>query len=134
MITYLLNNKPASIILMSLVGMLVHWLPAPFETQGLFAFGFSASVFIGLLFGSLWALVSTLLVSLPFWLPILLGQSVLGVPVNPPLVVLVLTLQPVVIAYCCYDRPTQKTLSVGLGYWLLFTTPIILLLIISHYT
>jgi signal transduction histidine kinase/CheY-like chemotaxis protein len=131
MITYLLNNKPASIILMSLVGMLVHWLPAPFETRGLFAFGFSASVFIGLLFGSLWALVSTLLVSLPYWLPILLGQSVLGVPVNPPLVVLVLTLQPVVIAYCCYDRPIQKTLSVGLGYWLLFTIPIILLLFYS---
>ena len=101
MITFLLNNKPFSILLISLTGMLVNVLPTPFETQGVFAFGFAASVFVGLLFGSLWALVSSLIVSLPYWLPILLGEPFLGVANYPPLMVLLLTVQPIVLAFCC---------------------------------
>ncbi|WP_100642748.1 response regulator [Alteromonas facilis] len=128
MIKFLLNNKPISALILTLLGMLLHWVPPPFETKGIFSFGFSFAVFIGLLFGLRAAIGSTLLISLPYWLPLFLTHPLLQVEEHSPILLVVMMLQPIVVTYFCYNKPIQRTLVVGLGYWMALIVPVLFLL------
>lgn len=127
MLNFFLNNKAASATLIVFIGVALNLLPGPFETPGVIAFGLSMAVLLGLMFGPLVGLVSTLVISLPLWLPIYFGQSILGVQVYNPIVIAIMMLQPIVVTYAGYGRPLKKTLSVGLVYWAAFSIPLILI-------
>ncbi|WP_100658089.1 response regulator [Alteromonas flava] len=130
-IEFLLKNKRITATLLSLFGMLLHWIPPPFETQGLFSFGFAFAIFIGLLFGFKTACLSSIFISLPYWSPVIYGSPVLGVQLYHPLVIAVMLSQPIVVAYYCYKRPIKRTLVIGLGYWLAFIIPLLIMLFYS---
>lgn len=127
MLNYLLNNKTVSTILMVLIGVALHLLPPPFETEGIFSFGFSVAIFIGLMFGPFPAILATIAISLPYWVPVLTGDSILGVKEYHPAVIALMMIQPIVVAHYCYSKPLKRALVFGLGYWLLFSVPILLM-------
>jgi signal transduction histidine kinase/CheY-like chemotaxis protein len=131
MLNFFLNNKLASSILMILIGMALNLLPVPFQTPGVIAFGLSIAVFLGLMFGPLVGLISSLAISIPLWLPIYFDQSIMGTPVYNPIIIAIMMLQPIVVTYACYDKPLKKTLSVGLAFWAAFSIPLIFIVFYS---
>lgn len=131
MLNFFLNNKAATIALMILIGVILNFLAAPFETNGIIAFGLSMSIFLGLMFGPLIGLISTLIISIPLWLPLYYGDTIIGAQVYNPIVIVIMMLQPIIVTYVSYKKALKKTLSVGLMYWAAFATPLILIVYYS---
>ncbi|MDM7861555.1 ATP-binding protein [Alteromonas sp. ASW11-36] len=130
-VSYLLNNKSISVVLMIVMGTLLHILPAPFETGGIFAFGFSVAIFIGLMFGLLPAAISSLIISLPYWLVLFIDVTWLDVQQYHPVVIALMMLQPIMVTKLSFDRTVKRALTVGLGFWLLFSIPLFVLVLYS---
>ena len=130
-VNYLLNNKSISMGLVTFIGILLHLLPAPFETSGIFAFGFSVAIFVGLMFGLVPATISAIVISLPYWLALFIDVPWLDVQQYHPGVIALMMLQPIMVTKLSFNRSVKRALIVGLGFWLIFTIPLFILVFYS---
>ncbi|WP_026376429.1 ATP-binding protein [Aestuariibacter salexigens] len=106
-------HKLKTIALISIVGLLANALPAPFMTNGMFAWGMFASIYAGLKFGWRWCVFSTLLVSVPLWFE----------PVSIISVSLVL-LHPLILTVICYRKSQVRPITISILYWLMLGLPL----------
>lgn len=101
-------------ILISAVGALVNLFNQPFITVGFIVFGLSAPVLVALLYGLRYAFLSALICLAPVYV---LYQDVVAV--------LVLALQPIIVAYFCYQKPVGTPLKYGLFLWSVMALPLL---------
>lgn len=104
-------EKLLKVLALSLVGGAMNLIPAPFESQAIFAYGFSMSVLVALYTGWRFALLSVVIVAAP-----LLYQS-LTIEVG------LLMVQVLLIAHCCHGKAVSRPLIVTLLYWLVVGVP-----------
>lgn len=105
--------KPLSFtLILSVIGALINLLPAPFNSEAVFAYGFSTCIFIALRYGWRYSTPASLIVSIPLLLQ----------PLSPfPFLLILHTL---FIAYCCYKQSNSRLVTATLSFWLLIAMPV----------
>lgn len=99
-------------LILSLLGAAINLLPAPFNSDALFAYGFAASTFVAMRYGLRLALLSSLIVAFPLLL----------FSLNP--FVILLIFQNLLIAYTCYRQSSSRLVSATILYWLFVALPV----------
>lgn len=90
---------------LSLMGFCINLIPAPFESGALFAFGYSSAILVGLIYGTRYSVVSTLLVSAPLFY---LGFEYLAI---------VLSIQTILISTFCFNKNGARPIFVTFCLW-----------------
>lgn len=101
-----MTKRWLALIVLSLIGVVINLLPSPFDSNALFAFGYSISILVSLLYGWRYGSISAVLVSLPLLThgfdPIVIG----------------LCFQTSLIGWICYNKSAFRPLIVTIGFWL----------------
>lgn len=101
-------------LLIAAVGALVNMFSQPFITVGFIVFGLSAPILAALLYGARYAFLCALICLAPVY--VLYGDLV---------AVLVLAIQPLIVAYFCYKQPVSTPIKYGLFMWSLIALPLL---------
>lgn len=100
------------VLLLSCVGAVINFVPAPYDTDAVFAFGFSLCIFIGLLWGGYYALVSLVIVATPILV------------VSPSLTLGLLCAHTLLVGFVCKRDEVGSPIKISLLYWILVASPI----------
>lgn len=103
------------ILLLTLAGFGLSFIPKPFLSEGLTMFGLPVAMLVGLLFPPVWSIVATFFILAPAFY-----QFGFSLPV------LLLTALPVVLALLGYKRHLLQPLRIGIGYFTLIAVPVLL--------
>ncbi|MBT0586019.1 ATP-binding protein [Alteromonas oceanisediminis] len=128
MFTRLLDNKPLSIAIICVTGVIANLIPGFFETPGIITFGLFAPILVGLLFGPLLAALVSVVVFIPQLYAMVTHEEFNSLALG------LLILYPIVIAHCCHNKPIARTLWVGLVFWGLFSLPLLSLVFFAANT
>jgi signal transduction histidine kinase/BarA-like signal transduction histidine kinase len=108
------------LVALSLIGVGFNFLPSPFNSDALFAFGYSTSILLSLLYGWRLGSISAILVSLPL---LINGFD--------PFVI-ALCFQTSLVGFFCYNKNAVRPLLVTLLFWLLLAFSIFGVAIFWH--
>lgn len=108
-----MTNRWVVLIALSLIGVCINFLPSPFNSDALFAFGYSTSVLLGLLYGWRYGSVSAVLVSFPL---LINGFDPIAI---------VLCFQTFLIGWFCFNKSALRPIFVTMVFWLVIAVPIL---------
>ncbi len=107
-----MKQKLPITLLLSLTGAALNFIPAPYETEAVFAFGFALSVLVGLLWGNYYALLSIAIIASPIMY------------LQPDLEIVLLSIQTLLISQFGRRKSTSYPINISIAYWILLATPI----------
>ncbi|MBU2978697.1 hybrid sensor histidine kinase/response regulator [Alteromonas sp. C1M14] len=110
------QNSIGWILLLTVVGCSLNFIPKPFLSEGLTLFGLPVAMLVALLFSPAWAIPAICLILAPS-----LYQYGVSVPV------LLLTALPLAFSLYGYKRHLRQPLKIGLGYFTLVAVPVLLI-------
>ncbi|GAA0859817.1 ATP-binding protein [Aliiglaciecola litoralis] len=104
-------------ILLTALGVVINLIPAPFDNEAVFAFGFGLALFLGFIYGSRFAVASVaFMVAADFILNTSSWQIGL------------FATQTIVVSVLSYKKSPFRPILITLGYWIFIALPFILLI------